>query len=885
MAFLEWLDQQETAPEKGLSFSNWLDKREEGIQEKQAELLAKAQEKVKYKFKSHIDNQPSKWTSEFWASLGEHMMETPGGQMLTKEYWTETGKNFLRQALEMQMEYPYGFQKRWTDRTMQLFGAHPKKDLAFSEWLETGGEDVPPIKAGFEEITRTAVDFALFMPRMALNIAKDPVKTIREDPLGTAFFITGVVGAKVTKPLMSKIKGKPRWMATGDFINPLKKSKMVSPKYKWMLRDVPTDIQFELPNQPLEIIKQKSKGMQPFYKHWYEGINKNIKKTGDLSSKFGGWHKYIGMRNPIRVFENYPWLKRVIYDDGAANVVIKQAEAKVWGRQIKAWKKKGINTKSQKRVGVYSEYMQEGGAEIMQAMKEKLPKLTPLEMKYYNWIRKTYDVFHTRINQVRTMAGEKPIGRPENYTTWIRNLSRLPELGIDIIGSPLEQIQHHLNSKPLAYAKPRKPGLVRPGIELNIGQVLETYINQALDHIHITPTIVRARTLLEPFTAQGWSMFKEAPRLATYLTEWTDTIAGLKNVIPGGTGGKIMRVANTLRRNFAVAILSFNFRSALIQPTALKLAYVYLGKDYLMRGFLDNLKKERRAYAMANSNHLPTRLFTIEQPEIMASQLGKKFVNIKQMMGRVGMKPLQLLDFETARVTWLGAEQLAREKFGYTKKMAARWADDVVVKTQASAWLGDIAPLQRTPYGKLLTMFQTFVINEWDFLCHDVIGYKNLYVNIKARSRSVGRFLMASVAINALYEGMFKLRSPYPAPEWAIKRAVDSGENIFGVGAAVVKELAEQLPIIGGTIRWSSPYRVAYPAFMQTGIIDPIQMYNRLLTKPKLSQDQLELLGKWFGIPGTSQVMKYIRRRKRGMTHLEAMVGIRSEDKKRRIKW
>jgi len=191
--------------------------------------------------------------------------------------------------------------------------------------------------------------------------------------------------------------------------------------------------------------------------------------------------------------------------------------------------------------------------------------------------------------------------------------------------------------------------------------------------------------------------------------------------------------------------------------------------------------------------------------------------------------------------------------------------------------------------GRFVTLFQTFVINEWDMLTHDVLGYKNPYMDMAARSKNIGRFILGSAVVNAIYEGIFKLRSPYPAPEYAFKHGVEEGWSGIKTAGAMGRELMEQLPVFGGVIRWSTPYRTAFPAFIQTSLVDPLQMLNRLLEEPSLTGDQIEWIGKILGIPGTSQIRKYIRRRKKGYSHAEALIGIRAEGagkkKSKKYKW
>lgn len=411
---------------------------------------------------------------------------------------------------------------------------------------------------------------------------------------------------------------------------------------------------------------------------------------------------------------------------------------------------------------------------------------------------------------------------------------------------------------------------------------------------YVEKTRMRKRTI-------SWDFYEKAPNLAAWMEGWIDRVVGIDKNLPTGKASKYYRAMRKVQGNIAMAILSYNVRSALIQPTALKLSYVYLGESNLAYGMTRNLTKRWRGFAMAESKHLATRLDWYQDVSaglISEFTVGKRLGRSKRAVAQWGMKPLQYLDFETARATWIGAYRKMMIKYG-VKDMSLKnlkknnpklhkrfvdYADDVVVKTQASAAGHDIAPIQGTHWGKLLTMFQTFVINEWDMLTHDVLGYKNPYMKAPQVVKNVGRFVLASAVVNALYEGVLKIRSPYPAPEWELKRLVEGNAPPQVMALAMLREFGEQLPIMGGTVRWSTPFRTASPAILQAAFLDPIQMLNRMASKPKLTNDMLEMAAKLLGVPGTSQAMKYFRRRKRGQSHLEAIMGVREEVQKRKKK-
>ena len=874
-------------------FQRYIASRQE-LKETEKGLLAEAQEKVKWR--EEMDT-PSKWTSEFWSSLGETIKETDAAQLFSKEFYTETGKNLVKQATEMVMEEVKGRPQRWG---MRYFRALAPQITPYAG-LVPPTEERPVVEAG-KEVAKSAVDYVTFLPKTAFNLAKDPIGTIRDDPLGALTFVGAVAGVKIAKGIKAKAAAK-KWVTTGDFIDPIVESKMVSKQLKTRLLEVPSDIEIEIGDVPMEIIKYKEGGKMPFLKHHWEGIKKDIKNAGDLPDrplKYGTKkYPWLGTRVSIRNFEQYPWAKRIFYDEWRAGEASAVLESALLENKFKAWEKK-LSPKSQERVGVYADYMQPGGKEIMQHMMEvakkkgkdwkkfEYPELTPLEMEYYNWGQGVFRGFHPRLQQIRTLSGEKPLGKVRNYSTWIRNLPELESLGIDILKASAEEIEFHLNSLPLSIAKHRVTGLIKAGVELNYGKLLRNYSRQATRNIHVSPSIIKARTLLEPFKAQKWDVFKEAPKFATWLEQWTDRIAGQGRAIPKGKAGKAIKIMNKLNRNIAIAILSYNIRSAIIQPSAFKNSYVYLGRKYLVKGFMDNLDAKKRAFADANSQHLIVRKAGMGQDVTIAmireAQLSGKVGRIQQAIGQAGMFPLQWLDYQTARATWLGAYEMAIKKYGWNKKRALTWADDVVVKTQASAQIGDISPIQGTAMGRYMTLFQTFVINDYDMLTHDVLGFKNPYMNMAQKQRAIGRYVLATAVTNAVYEGILKIRSPYPTPIWSIKRGVEEGDTPLKMALGVVKEAAEVFPLVGGMARWSTAYRLAWPAFVQKGLVDPVQMLNRLAAKPSFTRDQLEWVATMFGLPGTSQAAKFLRRIKRGESIPEALIGVRAKTKKKKTK-
>jgi len=294
----------------------------------------------------------------------------------------------------------------------------------------------------------------------------------------------------------------------------------------------------------------------------------------------------------------------------------------------------------------------------------------------------------------------------------------------------------------------------------------------------------------------------------------------------------------------------------------------------------------KRKFAMQASNVLKPRKIDVHIEAMLRATVGKKLGRVKRGVAKAGIWPLQWFDMEAARITWLGAYEQAIKVLKMKPKEAITYADDIVTRTQASGQLTDIAPIQRTPMGKLLTLFQTFVLNEWNFLSKDVLGYKNPKMKNVQRVKNISRLVLSTALVNAFFEGILKIRSPFPAPEWAVIHALEQGEDdLWKILGSTAKETAEQIPIVGGGIRWYSPWRgMPWPAGIETIGRAAEATIGTILQKKKITTYDAEMVARVLGLPGTSQAMKYIRRRKKGMTHAEAILGVRTDIQQRQKK-
>jgi hypothetical protein len=215
-------------------------------------------------------------------------------------------------------------------------------------------------------------------------------------------------------------------------------------------------------------------------------------------------------------------------------------------------------------------------------------------------------------------------------------------------------------------------------------------------------------------------------------------------------------------------------------------------------------------------------------------------------------------------------------------KEAVRIADEAVLRTQASGKIGDVAPIQRGPTGRLVSLFQTFTISEWNWIMRDVIGIKNPEANLGKNVVRAMRFMITTTLINALFEDLLDVPSPFPAPEQAIKKGVQEGKGVVDTALSAGRELLEQIPVVGGAIKYSTDWKTNIPVPAAQLTQDTIKLISKLSQGQigKINEYDLETLGKGLGIPGTSQVRKFLVRIKRGQTIPEALIGVREGKKK-----
>lgn len=507
---------------------------------------------------------------------------------------------------------------------------------------------------------------------------------------------------------------------------------------------------------------------------------------------------------------------------------------------------------SSERIGIFATAQQRGGAKVLREMGiTKIPELTSAETETYLFMREKLKGMYDDLQVARRKSGISPFPETRDYFTFWRSVDGEVQNGSDVYKTFSDAFTLRVDKNQLRATKQTPFGFAKKRIvdkygeiELDSFKTFEKYMDRAYEHKELTPVIAKNRQLLSGKFTNKFALESENPQMFKELDTWNNFIAG---VPPISEISQINRARmRTLTQNLAWSVLGYNVRSAAIQPTAIVGSFAELGGKWILEGVNRSLpgKNSLRRFALSKSNHLSSREFDISIQESFNS-LG----SLRKQIGAAGIKGLQILDKETAVVTWVGAFQKGKKFLKMTEKEAVSFADDTVIRTQASAAKGDISPLQRTALGKFISPFNTFVINNWGFLTRDVAGLGSGAKFNATNFGKVARYMAGASAVNTLYENGFGMRSPLPSPITAFNESLNKDQNLAKAFGSAVIELTEIVPIVGNVRYSSNPLGAA------------VELLGDISKIPKRSSTRktLQTVGKTLGVPGTTQISKTIK--------------------------
>mgnify|MGYP001608788681 CR=1 FL=1 len=593
-----------------------------------------------------------------------------------------------------------------------------------------------------------------------------------------------------------------------------------------------------------------------------------LNKTKFKETTFFG---YNSAENMVKIMHN-EWIKKIFPDKETKRYL----------------KRNDIN----KMVKIYAISKRKGGVELLEKMGVKniagiirRAELDHRIMKAYETVRKFHDEMFPIINAIRVLLGEKPIEKVEDYVTFWEASDKISREGKNILTESLDSINKTLeevdwrnpNSTYYPYIKGRKYDTLRLDF---LGDFYKN-LNSTLRYINISPIIAKIKEMTNPVKIgelpKGepiyWKMEDVAPNLRNGLIRWSNYVAGVRDPrewfhITGGAGS----IVQALTRNLAFHVLGFGVRSAFIQPSALVGVTPFIGPKYLIKGVSKYFSKAEREMALKESDVLLSRNYETVIREIDESYerthnaIINKAIDVQERLGEFSLKALQFGDMATAVSTWLGSFYKAMEVDKKTREEAKRYADDIVIRTQGSALRGHVSPIQRTVGGKALTAFQTFTINQFGLMLHDILGFKNPNVSREEAIKRTLSLIIGASIVSVIYEDMLGFTSPLPSPIRNTIEALSNDKSIPQSFYEGLSELIEVVPLIGGTLKYGSTPLGA--------VVEEVSDISaRLGMRKGPVRGAVDLSARLIGFPGGGQIAKTAKQIREGGNPYETVMG------------
>lgn len=380
-----------------------------------------------------------------------------------------------------------------------------------------------------------------------------------------------------------------------------------------------------------------------------------------------------------------------------------------------------LDEDSMERIGLYAAKMQEGGTEKLLSMftQEQIDavKLTPNEMKFYEFMRGELDRIRPQIEKVMREVYNMPLGEVKNYFPFLTDFEAMSDKEVrDRFGDKVLTVGQTLKKNvEMGFTKERTGG--KNKIRINAAEVFGKHMDNALYLINVgkhTKYLGEIANTEEYGKAVG-DVGQEAVR------EWIDLVAR-----KGQMQGERVRLLDMLRNYTGAVQLGFKISSALVQFTSLMDGASLIGPQ-VFNGFSKIVTSgDWRKFVMENMGEVRDR---IGDDPAFAGFTKKSWNGLNNL----AYMPLKTTDKLAASGVALGAYIKYCDENGINLDVNNPDADGIeyaikmMRRTQSSSHFKDL-PLAVTrgkltgnlSLDKILLQFQSFMLNRWSLIRHDL---------------------------------------------------------------------------------------------------------------------------------------------------------------------
>lgn len=436
-----------------------------------------------------------------------------------------------------------------------------------------------------------------------------------------------------------------------------------------------------------------------------------------------------------------------------------------------------MTDENMERIAIYAYREQKDGMKKLLEYKDMTEEringieLSENEQIVYLYMRRLIEQMRPLVEATYARTENKQLGEIENYFPMMTSFTESNILSEDIAGD------YGLRRVPFGHVKERTGG--RQVLQLNAGEVFVSYINKAAYYINMAETIKELNEISRSHRVEV-ALGQKAQKI---VNQWLDVLARRGGI----TGDLTFFAADQARRNLSIGILGLRVSAMLKQPLSLFNGAAEIG-HYAFEGAMTHvISQDWRQFAYDSSSELRRRAGGDPSYIELSENKFLKGIQEKSLWG------LQVLDRLTAGGVWTGAYKLKAKQLGVEATTArahpeaVKYADLVVRKTQATSEFKDLPPAMVNKYRmytKALFAFQSFMLNNWGYMRHDV--KQNLSKNKAKAIQQMTFIALAMMAEAAISHGLVR-----------IKKRDKEEEKKYSYFNALLTSIFSNIPLIG----------------------------------------------------------------------------------------
>ena len=552
-------------------------------------------------------------------------------------------------------------------------------------------------------------------------------------------------------------------------------------------------------------------------------------------------------------------------------------------------KKLKLTEANYERIGAWAALQQTGGEQKLLnsgiTTKEiEALTLTPDELQMYEAMRKNLDSLVPQLKDTMRTLYNKGFKEEVDYFPFVTDFEAMSELELrDRFGSDAADV---LAGDTLTSTQKKKNVAQGFSIKRVIGGDQKIKINAMevfsghIDNATYLVTMGEGIKTLGDLAGTQEYQDTVGDTGQMLVLEWIDLLARKG----GSTAGKIPWL-DVARRNTGLAILGYKLSTVLVQPTALMDGAALIGPEAVAKGVKHVTSKKWRQFLLDNMPEIKHRVgddpayleFGGDASGSVLSSLaeGKKIKALK--IGRAKTEQgafwsMQQVDLLAASAVASGTyEKSVHERGGVVDldnpdPIALEEAQLMMRRTQSSALAKD-APLAITAGGltgnksvdKTILQFQSFMLNRWSVLKHDMYGAGFKQGNIKQGVNIATWLILANfseVGLRRFSKEIVAAVSGYDIDPWDEEQREKE----------LVHSLLGNVPIVSQAMStWEYGSAPVPAASMVEKVMDSVAYAKKSKSSEKklkhATSAGLTAAGLFLGVPGTFQADQIIKKK------------------------